>query len=342
MAVYTTLSEHDVRHLLAQYHCGEYLSHEGITSGIENTNYYVNTRSNDKPSVVQRWVLTIFEVLTATQLPYYLELTAHLKSHGLSVSAPCRLKNGQLMTSIQDKPAALAACLPGQDVMPPTPEHCALVGTLLAKMHQASTTFTLRQPNLRGLTWWQNTAPTLYAHISPDMAGLLADELAEQTAYAASPDYTNLPWGAVHADLFCNNVLIAPEGNAGAIDFFFAGDDRYVFDLCVTVNDWCLQRDYDHLYEGDVIHSNGELHSNRLSAFMQAYLKQRPLSLIEQAALPLMARAAALRFWISRLNDWYKPRAASQLVAHDPKHFERILRARRTTPFTFNPAWIKQ
>ncbi len=341
MAVYTTLSKQDVCQLLTQYNCGDYLSHEGITSGIENTNYYVNThQTNTTDAIVQQWVLTVFEVLTATQLPYYLELTTHLKRHNLSVSAPCRLNNGQLMAIVQNKPAVLTPCLLGTDVMPPTPKQCALAGTLLANMHQASTDFMLRQPNLRGLDWWQTTAPGLYAHVSPSIAGLLADEVAEQTAYAASTAYNQLPWGAVHADLFCNNVLIAPQGYAGAIDFFFAGDDRYVFDLCVTINDWCLQRDYDDNHTGDTIYSNGTLHPERLFAFMQAYLAQRPLNLIEQASLPLMARAAALRFWISRLNDWYKPRAASQLVAHDPQHFERILRVRRTQPLTFNNAWI--
>jgi homoserine kinase type II len=127
-------------------------------------------------------------------------------------------------------------------------------------------------------------------------------------------------------------VLIAPDDSAGAIDFFFAGDDTYLFDLCVTVNDWCLARDCDTQAKDDKIRSSGQLHPQRLAAFMQAYTEQRPLTGTEQAALPMMARAAALRFWVSRLNDWFKPRAASQLVPHDPTHFERVLKARRTTP----------
>lgn len=341
MAVYTILSENDVRHLLDQYNCGTYISHEGITSGIENTNYYINTDClKDKEQTIHRWVLTVFERLNAQQLPYYLELTAHLKRHGLSVSAPCILNNGQLMTHIYGKPAALAPCLLGTDVMPPTTKQCAMVGHLLANMHQATHDFKLRQANLRGLNWWQTTAPSLYAYITPEMAALLADEIAEQTRFANSVDYAKLPLGAVHADLFCNNVLISAEGKASAIDFFFAGDDHYVFDLCVTINDWCLQRNYDQLNQGNSIDSNGMFDNERLHAFMQAYLSQRPLNLIEQASLPLMARAAALRFWISRLNDWYKPRAASQLMPHDPKHFERILRLRRLYPLLFNSNWI--
>ena len=325
MAVYTTLTEADVRALLAQYPCGDYLSHTGITGGIENTNYYVLTTAG-------RWVLTVFEVLNAQQLPYYLELTAHLQAQGLSVSAPCRLNNGQLMTVLHGKPAALAQCLAGSDVMPPTIAQCAGVGSLLAHMHQATHTFTLKQPNLRGLAWWQATAPTLYRHVTPQQAALLADELAVQTRYAQSSDYAALPNGAVHADLFCNNVLIAADDSAGAIDFFFAGDDSYVFDLCVTLNDWCLARDCDLQAKDDKIRSSGELHPQRLTAFLKAYTAVRPLCTAEQAALPMMARAAALRFWISRLNDWFAPRAASQLVPHDPTHFERVLRARRNTP----------
>ncbi len=337
MAVYTQLSESDVRGFLAQYDCGDYCSHQGITGGIENTNYYVNTTIQGE---TQRWVLTVFEVLNASQLPYYLELTAHFKVQGLAVSAPCRLRDGSLMTQLHGKPAALAQCLAGTDVMPPTPDNCAVVGNLLAQMHQASHTFAMRQPNLRGLDWWQTTALTLYAKVSPELAGLLADEVLEQTQYAATAAYASLPMGAVHADLFCNNVLIAPDASAGAIDFFFAGDDRYVFDLCVTLNDWCLERDYDTASTGDPIRSNGALQNERLQAFMQAYLAQRPLTTAEQQALPMMARAAALRFWISRLNDWYKPRAASQLVPHDPTHFERILRARRDTALQFDARWV--
>jgi homoserine kinase type II len=325
MAVYTTLSEADVHGCLALYPCGAYLSHTGITGGIENTNYYVST-------TMGRWVLTVFEVLNAQQLPYYLELTAHLKARGLAVSAPCRLNDGTLMTQLHGKPAALAQCLMGSDVMPPTVQQCAAVGSLLARMHLATVDFPLHQPNLRGLAWWQATAPTLYARVSPEIAGLLADELAAQTRFAKTAQYAALPSGAVHADLFCNNVLIAPDDSAGAIDFFFAGDDRYVFDLCVTLNDWCLARDCDTQAKDDKIRSSGELHPQRLAAFMQGYTAIRRLSAGELAALPMMARAAALRFWISRLNDWYKPRAASQLVPHDPTHFERILRSRRDAP----------
>ncbi len=327
MAVYTTLTEADVRSCLALYPCGDYLSHAGITGGIENTNYYVSTTAG-------RWVLTVFEVLGREQLPYYLELTAHLKAQGLAVSAPQRLNDGGLMTTLHGKPAALAQCLAGSDVMPPTAAQCAVVGKLLAQMHLATRNFPLKQLNLRGLDWWQATAPALYDKLTPELAALLADELAAQTRFAASDGYAVLPSGAVHADLFCNNVLIAPDGSAGAIDFFFAGDDRYVFDLCVTLNDWCLARDCDTQAKDDKIRSSGELHPQRLAAFMQAYTEQRPLSPAEQLALPMMARAAALRFWVSRLNDWFKPRAASQLVPHDPTHFERVLRARRSTPLS--------
>jgi homoserine kinase type II len=337
MAVYTQLSESDVRGFLSQYDCGDYLSHRGITGGIENTNYYLDTHLQGE---IQHWVLTVFEVLNARQLPYYLELTAHLKAQGLAVSAPYRLRTGELMTQLHGKPAALAQCLAGSDVMPPTVSQCARVGALLANMHQASMTFTVRQANLRGLDWWQLTAPTLYSQLSPELAALLADELLDQTRYAASSEYKALPMGAVHADLFCNNVLIASDESAGAIDFFFAGDDTYVFDLCVTLNDWCLQRDYDAASTGDTIRSNGQLQQERLAAFMQAYLAHRPLNSAEKNALPMMARAAALRFWISRLNDWYKPRAASQLVPHDPTHFERVLRSRRDIPLSFDIRWI--
>ncbi len=324
MAVYTSLTEIDLRNALANYDCGTYVSHAGITSGIENTNYFVHTVHNGAP---RKWVLTVFERLSFDELPYYLELTAHLASHGLPVSAPSRTQLGKLMITLQGKPAALAVCLPGGDVAQTTPHHCAAVGHLLAKMHMATPSFALNQPNMRGLDWWQATVPTLFAHVTPEQAALLADELAAQSKYAQSPAYAALPRGAVHADLFCDNVLFAPDGSAGAIDFYFAGDDTYAFDFCVTLNDWCIDRNAKGI-------SEGTLNPAKLSAFMTAYTAVRPLAASELAALPTMARAAAFRFWVSRLNDWFKPRAAAQLVALDPTHFERVLRSRRETPLS--------
>lgn len=324
MAVYTPLTQSDVAAVLALYDCGAYVSHTGITSGIENTNYFVHTHHH---GIARKWVLTVFERLTFAQLPYYLELTAHLSSQGLPVSAPNRTYSGDLMVTVHGKPAALAVCLPGADVAQTTPEHCAAVGHLLAKMHQATPSFDLHQPNMRGLEWWQATAPTLYAHIDAASSALLADELAVQTAYAKTPAYSVLPRGAVHADLFCDNVLFAPDGSAGAIDFYFAGDDTYVFDFCVTLNDWCIDRNAKGI-------SEGTLNADKLRAFASAYSAVRPLSSAELASLPVIARAAALRFWMSRMNDWFKPRAAAQLVALDPTHFERVLRSRRATPLS--------
>ena len=324
MAVYTPLSESDLHAVLAQYDCGRYVSHTGITSGIENTNYFVHTLHAGTP---RKWVLTVFERLSFAQLPYYLELTAHLAALGLPVSAPNRSLAGQLMITVQGKPAALAVCLPGGDVAQTTLQHCAAVGHLLAKMHNATPSFAMRQPNMRGLDWWQATVPTLYAHLAPEQAALLADELAVQSAYAQTAAYAALPRGAVHADLFCDNVLFAPDGTAGAIDFYFAGDDTYVFDFCVTVNDWCIDRNAKGISEGN-------LNLEKLQSFAAAYTAQRPMAAAELAALPTIARAAALRFWVSRLNDWFKPRAASQLVALDPTHFERVLRSRRDFPLS--------
>ena len=319
MAVYTPLSAADVAQFLAHYDVGTYLSHQGITGGIENTNYFVAT---SLAGTATEWVLTVFERLSAAQLPYYLELCAHLGAKDLNVTTPCRMTLGGLQGTLHGKPAALTQRLAGADCAAPSLAQIAAVGELLARMHLGTADFAHSQDNLRGLDWIAATTPKLFARVSPAIAGLLADELAEQQRFEKDAANKALPRGAVHADLFLDNVLFDVAGRAGAIDFYFAGSDAYVYDLCVTVNDWCIDRDAQGV-------SDGALNAAKQAAFMNAYSAVRPLSADEMACMPMVSRRAALRFWVSRLDDWYSPRAASQLQAKDPTHFERMLRVRR-------------
>ncbi|KKW66869.1 serine kinase [Lampropedia cohaerens] len=313
MAVYTEVSVPQAQALIDQLGLGKVLSLQGIQGGIENTNYFVTTDSGE-------YVLTLFERLTAEQLPFYLQLTRHLAQRGIPAPAPYADASGHLLFTLQDKPAVVVDKLPGKSELEPGVAHCSQVGELLARMHLAAQDFTLHQPNLRGLHWWNATAPQVLPHLGTAQRAMLEDELAHQNALAASTAYGALPRSAVHADLFRDNVMFEHARLSGVFDFYFAGVDTWMFDLGVVLNDWCIDR------------QSGALEPLRASALLAAYQQKRPMLPVERRLLPDLLRAAALRFWISRLWDFYLPREAAMLVPHDPTHFERILQDRRRAP----------
>ncbi len=313
MAVFTPVSEQDARALLATYDIGELVSLRGITAGIENTNFFLHTTQGE-------YVLTLFEVLTRQQLPFYIELMHHLAERGIPVPQPQTLKDGSRLTTLHGKPTAIVSRLPGGYEPAPGAKHCALAGATLASMHKAAADFPIRQPNLRGLSWWLETAPKVIPFLTPEQAALLTWELADQQAATAQPERAELPVGPSHCDLFRDNVLFAGTFDSplmgGFIDFYFAGCDTWLFDVAVSVNDWCIDRD------------SGEFIPELVQAWLGAYAQERPFTDAEHRAWPLMLRAAALRFWLSRLYDYFLPRPAQTLKPHDPRHFERMLQAR--------------
>jgi homoserine kinase type II len=204
--------------------------------------------------------------------------------------------------------------------MDPQAAHCAAVGAMVARMHLAARDFPLSQPNLRGLDWWTATTPKVLPFLSAGEAELLRAEIDFQRSFADGEPYRQLARGPVHADLFRNNVMFDGERLTGFFDFYFAGCDTWLFDLAVTVNDWCIDQD------------SGVLDEVRVRAMLAAYHAVRPFTEAEQACWQAMLRAAALRFWLSRLYDLHLPREAEILTPHDPGHFERILRERIATP----------
>ncbi len=313
MAVFTPVSPEAASALLHKLDLGELVALRGIAGGIENTNYFVTCTAGE-------YVLTLFERLTAEQLPFYLHLMKHLAHAGIPVPDPQGDAQGEILHSVCGKPAALVNRLPGHSQLAPEPVHCAAVGGMLARMHLAGRGFERQQPNLRGLAWWNETAPLILPKMATDEAALLQAELAYQNHVAESPAYAALPRGPVHADLFRDNVMFEGEQLTGFFDFYFAGVDTFLFDLAVCMNDWCV-----HLPSG--AHDAG-----RASALLRAYEAVRPLTAAERSLLPAMARAGALRFWISRLWDWHLPREAEVLTPHDPRHFERVLRQRVAHP----------
>lgn len=315
MAVFTQVSEYDVQALLADYTLGDLIALKGIAAGIENSNFFLTTTQGE-------FVLTVFEVLKADQLPFYIELMHHLAQQAIPVPQPQTRRDGLRISILHDKPAAIVSKLPGSFEPAPSPAHCAIAGETLARAHLAGQSFSIQQPNLRSLSWWEKTAPIVHPFLDLPQSQLLQDTLAEQQLLANTSDFQSLARGPAHCDLFRDNVLFAgtPEHPVmgGLIDFYFAGIDSWIFDVAVSVNDWCIE------------HSDGKFRSELLEAWLNAYANIRPFTEAERRVWPAMLRGAALRFWISRLFDFYLPRPAQTLKPHDPTHFERILTQRTT------------
>ena len=325
MAVFTAVSLDDLHQWIKQFPLGQAVGLEGISSGIDNSNFFLNTEHGPQsgPQSGQQsghYVLTIFENLRFDQLPFYVNLMRHLAGRGIPVPAPVPNHDGELVVSLHGKPAIIVSRLNGSSQLDPQPVHCAEVGRMLARMHLAAQDFSLQQPNLRGIDWWTATAPEVAPLLSEAEATLLQDEVAYQAAFAASATYANLTRGPVHADLFRNNVMFEGERLSGCFDFYFAGIDTWLYDVAVTVNDWCIDL------------ATGKLDEARVRALLDAYHAVRPFTADERDAWQPLLRAGALRFWLSRLYDLHLPRAAELLTPHDPTHFERILRERIAHP----------
>ena len=317
MAVFTEVGFEEAAELVSRLGLGALTALKPIASGIENTNYFASAERGE-------YVLTVFERLSFEQLPFYVHLMKHLAQRGVMVPEPQADATGEILHALHGKPAALVDRLRGGHAMAPSEDHCEQVGRQLARMHLAGADYPRHQPNLRGLAWWDETVPQVRPFLDPSQRELIDSELAFQHSLAASPSYAALPAGPIHADLFRDNVMFetAAHGDelTGMFDFYFAGVDTFLFDIAVCLNDWCIDLD------------SGRLAEDRAAAFVTAYGAVRPLTGDELRLLPALLRAAALRFWISRLWDFYLPRAASMLTPHDPGHFERILRERISQP----------
>lgn len=301
MSVYTTVSESELIAWLGDYSLGKLLDLQGIASGIENTNYFVTTSNG-------RFVLTLFEKLTADELPFYLNLMAHLARHGIPCPAPMANRYNQFLGVLNDKPACIVSRLCGKSTMMPNREQCAAIAAMLGQMHIAGMSFSQIMPNPRGAAWRAATAPQVLPFVSVAQADLLETEVALH----AQRNDSALPQGLIHADLFRDNVLLEEDRVGGLIDFYFACTDALLYDVAITVNDWCMNDD-------------GRLDTTRTQTFLRAYDAVRPLQDSERNAWPMMLRQAALRFWLSRLFDKFLPRDGELIHAHDPAHFERVL-----------------
>ena len=229
MAVFTSVTEAELSAWLSNYSLGQVQQLQGISSGIENTNYFLTTANG-------RFVLTLFEKLTASELPFYLNLMSHLARHGIPCPAPVANRHNSFLGELNGKPACIVSRLSGASTTAPSSTQCAAMGAMLGQMHVAGQSFAHNMPNARGAAWRAATTPLVRPYVDAEQAELLTKEVALHE----SRDLCSLPQGVIHADLFRDNVLLEGDRVGGLIDFYFACSDALLYDVAITVNDWCM------------------------------------------------------------------------------------------------------
>ncbi len=315
MSVYTLVEKDELQAFLQNYSLGELVEYEGISAGIENTNYFVTTRD-------QRMVLTLFENHSAEELVYFLDLMAFLAENEVPSAHPLADNNGNYLRELNGKPAALVMRLNGRGIDSPNTEQCSAIGHALALLHLAGQKFQGQRDNDRGPHWWRTTRDAVFAHLSSEDRAILEEELAFQTSHR----FDSLPRGVIHADLFRDNALFDGDSLTGLIDFYYACNDVLLYDVAVTLNDWCSRED-------------GAIDEAKAVALLSEYRRVRPISEAEEQAWPVMVRAAALRFWLSRLQDLHFPREGELTHIKDPNAFKNILQQRKSESTKLLSLW---
>ena len=306
MAVYTEVSFEDLEGLLADYDIGAPLSFKGIAEGVENSNFHLQT---DRGA----FILTLYEKrVRAGDLPFFLGLMDHLAARGIACPQPLPSRNGAYSTLLNGRPTAILTFLNGLSLRRPDAAHCAEAGRMLARLHEAGQGFAIRRPNALGLAGWRELAEATAAGadtVQEGLGALIASSLRDLAS--AWPD--NLPGGVIHADLFPDNVLFMDGLVSGVIDFYFACDDAFAYDLCVMLNAWCFE-------------SDGSYNITKGKSLIAAYRSGRELTAAEVEALPLLMRGVALRFLLTRLYDWLNHAPGALVRPKDPREFSRRLR----------------
>lgn len=315
MSVYTVVEENQLIAFLEMYDVGVLEHYEGISAGIENTNYFVDTRHNGE---LKRFVLTIFEHHSFEELPYFLDIMAFMAEHNIPTAHPMPTRSSGYLTELYGKPASLVTRLTGRGVENPTVIQCGVMGEQLARFHQAGLEYEQTRENDRGLEWMKTTFNEISPHLTTEERELITAEIVYQTEV----DWTLLPQGVIHADLFCDNALFDGDKLTGIIDLYYACNSALLYDLAVMVNDWCR------------INANtpAEIHfdESKIATMVFAYQQQRPLTEAEQKFWPAALRLAALRFFVSRLKDKCMPREGEMTQIKDPDVFKQVLLIHRT------------
>lgn len=311
MSVYTVVDESQLIAFLQDYDVGQLESFEGISAGIENTNYFVKTTQDGQRL---QFVLTIFEHHTFDELPYFLNIMAFMAEHAIPTAHPMPTKSNGYLKELCGKPAALVERLKGGGVDVPSVKQCAVMGEQLARFHQAGADFEQHRPNDRDIDWMQKTFALIQSHLSAEECQQIETELAFQ----ATVDWAHCPKGVIHADLFCDNALFDGDALSGIIDLYYACNAAFLYDLAVMVNDWCrINADNP----ADI-----QFEQAKVDAMLNAYQQQRPLTDVEQQVWPAALRLAALRFFLSRLKDKHIPREGEMTQIKDPDVFKQVLK----------------
>lgn len=308
MSVYTKVSPEQLAEWLKNYSLGHLLDLQGISSGIENTNYFVTTSRG-------KFVLTLFEKMHAADLPFYMHLKTHLANHGFPCPKPVANHANEFIGTLNGKPASIVSCLPGKSVVDVSPAQCAETGEVLADMHVAAQGFAQRMENPRGPHWWKAFSAQLQSKVTPEEAQLIHSELSFQAQHR----HDDLPRGVIHGDLFRDNVLFDNGRIGGVIDFYFACNDVLLYDVAITANDWCMRND-------------ATLDPQRLSALLKAYNAVREFTDAEKIDWPVMLRAAAFRSWLGRLGYNHFPMEGEITHTKDAGLYQRLLQQHIRAP----------
>jgi homoserine kinase type II len=309
MAVYTDISDAELDAFLGEFDLGQAVAFKGIAEGVSNSNFLLETDRG-------RFILTVYEARTNTrELPFFLDLLRWLADHGYPCAPPMSARDGALAKTIRGKPAAIVPFLMGMAVRRPDVAHCREAGRGLAWLHQAAAGFAQSRVNDLGQPHWAG----MFAGHEADADGLkpgLAAVIAADIAAFERLWPKGLPSGVVHADFFPDNVFFQQGRFAAAIDFYFACTDALAYDLAICLNAWCFEPD-------------GSFNVTAAGALVAGYESERPLSHAERAALPVLAWGAAMRFFLTRLQDWGATPAGALIKRHDPLEYERKLAVHR-------------
>ncbi|WP_421724579.1 homoserine kinase [Bauldia sp.] len=310
MAVYTDFSDEELEHFIQGYNLGAVLSVKGIAEGVENSNYLLVTEAG-------QFILTLYEKrVKPADLPFFLGLMEHLANAGITCPTPVHNRKGDALGRLAERPTAIVTFLTGMWVKRPRPEHCTAVGAALAELHRAGSDFTLRRINALSVDSWRPLYATCDGRADEVQAGL-GHEIETELTFLESHWPDDLPSGVIHADLFPDNVFFLGKTLSGLIDFYFACNDMLAYDLAICLNAWCFEAD-------------GALNVTKARALLTGYGSERPLTEAEIAALPILARGAALRFLLTRLHDWLTVPDGALVVPKDPTEYARRLRFHRS------------
>jgi homoserine kinase type II len=310
LAVYTDITEDDLRNFLTQYDVGSLTSYKGIAEGVENSNFLLHTTKDPL-------ILTLYEKrVEKSDLPFFLGLMQHLAAKGLSCPLPLPRKDGELLGELSGRPAALISFLEGMWLRKPEAKHCREVGRALAAMHLAGEGFEIKRPNALSVEGWKVLWDKSEDRADEVEKGL-KDEIRPEIDYLAAHWPKDLPAGVIHADLFQDNVFFLGDELSGLIDFYFACNDLLAYDVSICLNAWCFEKD-------------GAYNVTKGKALLEGYQSVRPLSAAELEALPLLARGSALRFFLTRLYDWLTTPEGALVVKKDPLEYLRKLRFHRS------------